>query len=195
MSDSNGNGDGGEAKRVQSPDQGHDPSVEGPSDPQALGQIKMTGEGAPGSHSAVFGLTPDGQKHTETNSTTTAPRAAHSGESAVGGGKQADESASSGNPDATAGSSAGVADQINDPGVQTKGHGGAPESSAGPGEKPGAGGLPSASDQGTGKVGQESGSAALAGDSKESETEGIGSQQGGSLLDKAKSYIGGGNKE
>jgi hypothetical protein len=52
---------------------------------------KMSGTGAPGSHSAVFGLTPDGKKNTDTSSGSGAPKAAHSEETAVGGGKQSDE--------------------------------------------------------------------------------------------------------
>jgi hypothetical protein len=39
-------------------------TLSGPKDPAVQGEEhpKMTGEGAPGSHSALFGLTPDGKK-------------------------------------------------------------------------------------------------------------------------------------
>jgi hypothetical protein len=39
-------------------------TLSGPKDPALQGEEhpKMTGEGAPGSHSALFGLTPDGKK-------------------------------------------------------------------------------------------------------------------------------------
>ncbi|KAJ9607510.1 hypothetical protein H2200_007588 [Cladophialophora chaetospira] len=73
-----------DGKRIQSPDQGPDPALVGDSDPSK----KLTGTGEPGSHSALFGLTPDGKKHTETSKGSGAPVAAHSKDSAVGGGKQ-----------------------------------------------------------------------------------------------------------
>ena len=40
-------------------------TLSGPKDPALEGEEhpKMTGQGAPGSHSAIFGLTPDGKKH------------------------------------------------------------------------------------------------------------------------------------
>jgi len=47
----------------------------------------LTGTGEPGSHSALFGLTPDGKKGTETSSGSGPPVAAHSKDSVVGGGK------------------------------------------------------------------------------------------------------------
>jgi hypothetical protein len=69
---------------------GPDPALVG--SPAGSGeQTKLTGDGAPGSHSAYFGLTPDGRAVKETNSKTTAPVAAHSDESAVGGGKESSE--------------------------------------------------------------------------------------------------------
>ncbi len=80
---------GGEAKRVQSPDQGQDPAVVGEMPPG--GHIKLTGTAEPGSHSALFGLTPDGKKSTETSSGSGAPHAAHSTDSAVGGGRETTE--------------------------------------------------------------------------------------------------------
>jgi len=57
----------------QNTSQGRDPAVIGNDH-----EKKLTGTGAPGSHSAVFGLTPTGEKITDTDSTTTAPRPAHS---------------------------------------------------------------------------------------------------------------------
>ena len=54
--------------------QGRDPNTEGPDHP------KMSGTGQPGSHSAVFGLTPDGSTDTNTKSSTTPVKPAHSNE-------------------------------------------------------------------------------------------------------------------
>jgi len=75
------------ADRVQSPDQGPDPALVG----DAHAKDKLTGTGAPGSHSALFGLTPDGKKSTEASKGSGAPQAAHSGDTAVGGGKPTEE--------------------------------------------------------------------------------------------------------
>jgi hypothetical protein len=58
---------------------GRDPNTEG-EDTLAGDHPKMTGTGAPGSHSAVFGLTPDGKTDTNTKSSTTAVKPAHSKE-------------------------------------------------------------------------------------------------------------------
>jgi hypothetical protein len=41
--------------------------------PKDTHDIKMSGDGEPGSHSAVFGLTPDGSKDDKTKSVTTPP--------------------------------------------------------------------------------------------------------------------------
>ncbi|KAK5221771.1 hypothetical protein LTR72_006026 [Exophiala xenobiotica] len=57
----------------QNSSQGRDPAVIDKGN-----EKKLTGTGVPGSHSAVFGLTPTGEKITDTDSTTTAPRPAHS---------------------------------------------------------------------------------------------------------------------
>jgi len=76
-------GDSGDMKRVQSPDQGPDPALVG--DP--VPTDKLTGTGAPGSHSALFGLTPDGKKNTEASKGSGVPQAAHSKEPSVGSGK------------------------------------------------------------------------------------------------------------
>ena len=77
-------------------DRGPDPALVGDANPTE----KLTGTGEPGSHSALFGLTPDGKKNTETSKGSGAPKAAHSKDTAVGGGKQVEETgsrASSGN--------------------------------------------------------------------------------------------------
>ncbi|OCT52211.1 hypothetical protein CLCR_08988 [Cladophialophora carrionii] len=76
--------DGGD--RVQSPDQGPDPALVGEANPTE----KLSGTGAPGSHSALFGLTPDGKKNAEASKGSGAPQAAHSDKTAVGGGKPAE---------------------------------------------------------------------------------------------------------
>lgn len=59
--------------------EGRDPNTEG-EDTLAGDHPKMTGTGAPGSHSAVFGLTPDGKTDTNTKSSTTKVKPAHSEE-------------------------------------------------------------------------------------------------------------------
>jgi hypothetical protein len=55
--DSSGNGSSGLPNELEK-------TLSGPRDPAVQGEEhpKMTGEGAPGSHSALFGLTPDGKK-------------------------------------------------------------------------------------------------------------------------------------
>jgi hypothetical protein len=53
------------------PSENADSELVGPKDTH---DIEMTGEGQPGSHSAVFGLTPDGTKDSNTKSATTAPK-------------------------------------------------------------------------------------------------------------------------
>ena len=133
--------------------QGVDKNVDGPTDPKELDSMKMTGDGAPGSHSAVFGLTPDGKKHDETDSTTTAPKPAHSGQGAKGGGSVPDSTEDSSNTGSGGVSGGGVSDQMHDPQVAEKGHGGsAVESTGGAGEKPGAGTGTEAGSQGTGEI-------------------------------------------
>lgn len=76
------------------PTKGADPNLEGPQDTH---DIKMTGQGEPGSHSALFGLTPDGKKHDDTKHMTTTSKPAHSTETAVGGGKVPDKEEDSSN--------------------------------------------------------------------------------------------------
>jgi hypothetical protein len=81
--------------------------------------VKLTGTGVDGSHSAVFGLTPDGHKHEETNSTTTAPKPAFSKEDAMGGRKSV---AATGDGGLTGGGrDQGVAGQMNAPDQGPKG--------------------------------------------------------------------------
>lgn len=165
MSDENG---------AQKPQDGHDPNLVGPEDTHTL---KMTGAGEPGSHSAVFGLTPDGKKHDETTGTTTAPKAAHTKESAVGGGSTPSDSESSTVSSSNQARGGGVADQMNDPQVAEKGHGGrAVESEAGAGDKAGSGlgGAP----QGSGDVQAGEGGAPADGEG---------------LMAKAKGMVGGGS--
>ncbi|KIW91391.1 uncharacterized protein Z519_08287 [Cladophialophora bantiana CBS 173.52] len=70
--------------RVQSPKQGPDPALVGDPNPTD----KMTGTAVPGSHSAVFGLTPDGKKVGNTSPGSSAPKPAHSSKTAVGGGRE-----------------------------------------------------------------------------------------------------------
>ncbi|EXJ86255.1 hypothetical protein A1O1_06625 [Capronia coronata CBS 617.96] len=56
---------------VQTPHQGRDPALVG--EPAGTGTGKLTGTAEPGSHSAVFGLTPDGHRETKTSPYSTAP--------------------------------------------------------------------------------------------------------------------------
>lgn len=46
--------------------------------------VKLSGSGVPGSHSAVFGLTPDGKRHDDTSHATTTVAPAHSAETTMG---------------------------------------------------------------------------------------------------------------
>lgn len=136
--------------------------------PRDTHDIKMTGDGEPGSHSAVFGLTPDGRKDDNTSASTSISKPAHSKETAVGGGTIPRSEDGSSNNTSIQSSGADVASQMDDPRVAERGHGGtAVESLSGSGGKPGAGvGGP---EQGTGDV----------------------TGQGGGMLDKAKSYVSG----
>lgn len=83
--------------------QARDPAVEDRSDK------KLTGTGVDGSHSAVFGLTPDGHKHKETSSQTTAPRPAHTKDGVD-------------NIDRPIGGNDNLAGQMHDPQVHHKAH-------------------------------------------------------------------------
>ena len=86
--------------------QGRDPNTEGPDHP------KMTGTGQPGSHSAFFGLTPDGSKDENTQAGTTPVKPAHSKEAsnsgtASGGGTYTEDDVGSRGV-----TGSGVADQV-----------------------------------------------------------------------------------
>ena len=104
---------------------------------------KLTGTGAPGSHSALFGLTPDGHKETDVNYDTSKPPQDNSG------GNEA-----SGDTGSRAPEGQGVSEQMNDPKVAEKGHNGqaVEDSSSG---KPGAGTGVATAEQGSGTVGED----------------------------------------
>ncbi|RMD42592.1 hypothetical protein DV735_g2537, partial [Chaetothyriales sp. CBS 134920] len=57
--------------KVQNSAQRRDAGVDGPADSDGLSKLKLTGNAVPGSHSAVFGLTPDGKVYPETSTSTT----------------------------------------------------------------------------------------------------------------------------
>ena len=162
MSEGNNNESSNELQKTAS-----DPNLVGPEDTHTM---KMTGEGEPGSHSAVFGLTPDGKRHDDTSHGTTISKPAHGEETAVGGGtvpNNEQESSNTSSKAATGGG--GVAEQMHDPRVGERADGqgtGTGEASAG--DKPGSG-LDGPA-QGTGKVGDDTSS-------------------GGGLMDKVKSYV------
>jgi len=101
---------------------------------------KLTGSGVDGSHSAVFGLTPDGHKYNDTKhgqSGGEMPKAEKGEMPSAPGGE--DENPSE-NTNAKRGGSGGVAEQLHDPRVAEKGHEGRGEYEEASGEKPGAGG-------------------------------------------------------
>ena len=140
----------------QSGEQGRDPNVVDTKDK------KLTGTAKPGSHSALFGLTPDGHKETEADATTTAPKAAHTGEKskATGDGEEKSEEGAEGN--ATSGDAgsrqpegAGVKEQLDDPKVAEKGHGGDADTTTDDSGKPGAGSSTTGPSQGSGTVGED----------------------------------------
>lgn len=94
--------------------QGQDPSLE-----KDRGG-KLTGTGVDGSHSAVFGLTPDGHKFTDTKNTA-------GGSAAM---PKAEQESTRGDPENTSSSGPGserVADQMQEPRVAEKGHEGKAE--------------------------------------------------------------------
>lgn len=103
----------------------------------------MVGQGAPGSHSAVFGLTPDGKKHDESSHGATPIRPAHSDETTLG--RKSVAAGASGadtGGDTVSGGHGGVSDQIDAPDAGKKGlqrTDPAPISEANSGGKPGAG--------------------------------------------------------
>lgn len=109
---------------MQHASQGTDPSlVESNVKPSG-----WRGDGIPGSHSAVFGLTPDGKTYDDTAHGSTPVKPAHS--------SSRDDTAT-GDIGSRAPSSGAVAEQMNDPRVAEKGHGGSITSTGS--EKPGAG--------------------------------------------------------
>lgn len=89
---------------------------------------KLTGTAAPGSHSALFGLTPDGHKAQDVDYGTTKPKPAHSnedstiasGDGATFTGKSRDVT-SSGDTGSRAPEGSGVQEQLNDPRLAQKG--------------------------------------------------------------------------
>jgi len=89
---------------------------------------KLTGTAAPGSHSALFGLTPDGHKEQEAEYSSTKPKPAHSDEdSTIASGDGATftgknrEATSSGDTGSRAPEGSGVQEQLNDPKLAAKG--------------------------------------------------------------------------
>ena len=140
---------------VQSPGQGPDPALVGPAVGDGNARTsKLTGTGTDGSHSAVFGLTPDGHKHDETDSTTTAPKPAHSKETSLSQGDSSNDTSSR----APAGE--GVKDQMHkveadsgDKGLERTDPAPGGSSGAASDGKPGAG--VSGPSMGSGKVGED----------------------------------------
>lgn len=121
--------------------EGEDPAVVDTKDK------KLTGTGAPGSHSALFGLTPDGHKESQADYSSTKPKPAHS-EEATGGGS----TSGGGDSGSRAPGGSGVAEQINDPRVSKKGHGGDATVTDVESEKPGTGSTVMGPSQGSGQV-------------------------------------------
>lgn len=105
-------------------EQGEDPSLE----KQKGG--KLTGSGVDGSHSAVFGLTPDGHKFDDTTKATTTVPETHDQE------KKQESQGDVGSRDVGSGK---VAEQLHDPKITEKGHGGESESTSADNSKPGHG--------------------------------------------------------
>ena len=108
---------------------------------------KLTGTGQPGSHSALFGLTPDGHREKD------ADYGGAGGSASTGETTEEDATAtSSGDTGSRAPEGGGVKEQLHDPRVAEKAHGGdgvGTEDAAG---KPGAGSSSVGPSQGTGEV-------------------------------------------
>jgi len=140
---SNNPSDGPNPSDKQTPDQGPDPALVGDTGKSS----KLTGSGVDGSHSAVFGLTPDGHKHTDTHHGVTPVKPAHSSETAVSG-KNEDRDTGSRAP-----AGEGVAEQMNQADTGKKGleRTDPVSSSGGSDGKPGAGFT--GAEQGSGTVG------------------------------------------
>lgn len=94
---------------VQSPRQGKDPNLV---EASTSGGSGLKGEGVPGSHSAVFGLTPDGQKYDDTKHSSTSLKPAHSSKL----GESTSSDAGSRAPTGQA-----ISQQLNDPRVNERG--------------------------------------------------------------------------
>jgi hypothetical protein len=123
---------------VQSPDQGPDPALVG----DAKEHPKMVGQGTPGSHSAVFGLTPDGKRYDDSTHGATPIRPAHSDQTTLGRKSVAGASGADSGGDTVSGGRGGVSDQIDAPDSGKKGlerTDPAPISASNSGGKPGAG--------------------------------------------------------
>jgi len=96
---------------AQNPDQGRDPAVVGDDSKDS----KLTGSAAPGSHSAVFGLTPDGKPYNDTAHASSKLKPAHSSEPSEGD-KAANNDTSSRAP-----AGAAVSEQMHAPDNDAKG--------------------------------------------------------------------------
>lgn len=102
----------------------------------------MVGQGTPGSHSAVFGLTPDGKRYDDSSHGTTPIRPAHSDQTTLGRKSVVGASGADSGGDTVSGGRGGVSDQIDAPDVGKKGlerTDPAPISASNSGGKPGAG--------------------------------------------------------
>lgn len=122
---------------IQHGSQGQDPSL------VTDGKSKLTGTGVDGSHSAVFGLTPDGHRHKDTahgSNTSQLPQDSDKNRDAGDrAGGHSDGRAGPESDEKRAGTE-GVSEQLTDPNVASKGHSGQAEYGSGDGSKPGAGG-------------------------------------------------------
>lgn len=124
---------------------------------------KLSGTGAPGSHSALFGLTPDGHKESTAEDGSSKPQPAHSsedstaasGDGATFTGKSRDGTSSTGDTGSRAPEGSGVQEQLNDPRVAETGHGGDAVGTEEEAGKPGGGSSVTGPSQGTGQVGQD----------------------------------------
>jgi len=103
--------------------QGEDPGLETKTG-------KWTGTGEPGSHSAVFGLTPDGKTYNETQNHTTPLKTTP---------RDQEQNQESNDTSSRNTAAPGIADQLNDPRVAEKGHSGQAEYGGSSINKPGAG--------------------------------------------------------
>ncbi|EXJ77702.1 hypothetical protein A1O3_09931 [Capronia epimyces CBS 606.96] len=97
---------------VQTPNQGPDPALVGE---PATGSSKLTGSAEPGSHSAVFGLTPDGKKYDKTSSKSTPLKPASSKQPALADKTESNDTSS------RAPTGQGVHEQLHKPETGAKG--------------------------------------------------------------------------